>query len=112
MDERRTYQREELAAAMICVFTGGALTTHCLVKNVSLDGALVECPLADEGELEMEIGDRVALWDILDGCKALFNGNEGEVVWIYKRFIGIHFTHLIKESPESLSAWLEKNKLA
>lgn len=111
MEERRTYPRETLSAAMICEFNFKRVSTHCVVRNISLDGALVECPLAEGDTVELEVGDRVALWDILDGDRALFDGDEGYVVWIYKRFIGLSFPRLLKDTPESLRQWLESNNL-
>lgn len=111
MDERRTYPREELVAAMICTMIAKGLSTVCLVRNVSLDGALVEWPLADEMPDQLDIGDHVSLGDILSGPKALFRGDVGRVCWIYKRTIGLQFETLHKESAEELRSWLEEQGL-
>ena len=105
MGELRKYPREELTAAMICAFNAEGISTFCLVKNVSVDGALVECPLAEELET-FDMGDPVALRDILTGSKALFSGETGVVAWIYKRFIGIHFEPPLLGSSEELHEWL------
>lgn len=110
-DERRRYPREDVVAAMICALDGLSVSTHCVVKNVSLDGALFQCPLAGQDESVFEIGEGVTVWDILDGDSSLMHGNEGEVAWIYKRFIGVHFPQFLMESPEALRTWLEDHHL-
>lgn len=111
MSERRTYQREELSAAMICTLICNHISTHCLVRNVSLDGALVEWPLADELSDPVDVGDLVALGDILSGPKALFRGDVASVRWVYKRTLGLQFEILLRETPEELRAWLEEQGL-
>ena len=110
MTEQRLYPREELVAAMICALETGAVSTFCIVKNVSLDGVLLECPLADEGD-PFDVGDTATFGDILTGPKALFDDKIGEIVWVYKRHIGLHFDHLIMESPEQLRDWLAERNL-
>lgn len=97
---------------MICEFSTDKMKTHCVVRNVSLDGALVECPMAEDAKVGLEVGDRVYLWDILDGDRALFDGDEGVIVWVYKRFVGLHFPRHLMQTPEQLREWLESRKLA
>lgn len=110
MDERRKYPREELAAAMICAFEAQAVSTFCLVKNVSVEGALLECPAVDESD-PFEIGDAVRLRDIVPGSKALFDGTAGQVAWIYRRFIGLQFDEPIMDAPDALHQWLRAQEL-
>lgn len=110
MNDKRTYPRETLTAAMICECEAGGCLTHGLVKNISLDGVLLECPKAEEMEL-LDIGDKIVLRDILLGPKALLQGAVGEVVWLYKRMIGLHFRETLMESPEALRTWLEERNL-
>lgn len=108
--EKRAYPRETLTAAMICECEMGGCTSHGLVKNISLNGVLLECPLAEDMEL-LDIGDRIVLRDILLGPKGLLKGAVGEVVWIYKRMIGLHFKRTLMDSPEELRVWLETQHL-
>lgn len=109
-DERRKYPREELVAAMICEYDANGVSTYCVVRNVSLDGALIECPLGDNPEL-FEIGDAVTLRDVVQGPKALFDGQTGEIAWVYKRSIGLYFEEPLKPSQEELRTWLEDQQL-
>lgn len=111
MDERRIYPREELVAAMICEFNARSVSTHCVVKNVSLDGVLLECPIAEEVDEGLDVGDSISIMDILEGDRALFNGHEGEIAWVYKRFFGLHFPEMLMDSPEQLRSWLEERHL-
>jgi len=111
MDEKRTYPHEELVAAMICSMIVKNLSTYCLVRSISLDGAVIEWPLAEELPDQLDVGDLVSLGDILSGPRALFRGDVGRVEWIYKRNIGLHFETLHKESAEDLRSWLEEQEL-
>lgn len=110
MDERRTYPREDLVRAMICVIDGGHTLTHCLVKNVSLDGALLECPLAGIHEL-YDVGDRIELRDILQEGPVLFKKASGQVAWVYTRTLGVHFDTPVMASAGELRQWLEDQNL-
>lgn len=110
MDDRRTYPREELVGAMICALGNSSVATHCVVKNISLDGALVECPLAGEQEV-FDVGDSVQLTDVLESNNALFKNVTGEIVWVYKKTLGLHFHEILMESPNLLREWLEGRSL-
>lgn len=111
MDERRNYPREELYAAMICSLKSGNISTYCVVKNLSLDGAQLDCPLAGRSKL-FDTGDEIVLTDVLEGMDVLMDGVVGEVVWVYKRTLGIHFRELLKPTSEALRDWLEERHLA
>lgn len=111
MDERNPYPHEELKAAMICTMIVKDLSTHCLVRSISLDSAVIEWPLSDEVDHPIEVGDLVALGDILSGPKALFRGDVGKVAWIYKRTLGLQFETIHKESAQDLRDWLEEQNL-
>ncbi len=110
MGEKRAQPREELVAAMICTIELGSVSTHCLIRNVSVEGALLECPLAENYD-NLEIGDPAILGDILKGSKALFEDTTGEIAWLYKRFIGLHFDQPIMGSVDELREWLESQNL-
>lgn len=74
METQKTYQREELVAAMICSMIAKRVSTYCIVRSIGLDSAEIEWPLADEMPDLLEVDDLVALGDILSGPRALFRG--------------------------------------
>jgi hypothetical protein len=110
MTEKRAHPRETLSAAMICSFDAGEISTFCVVRNVSLQGALVECPLAAK-EPVFETGDPVFLSDTLHGEDVLFGGHKAEIVWIYKQFIGLWFEEPLQPSVDRLRQWLVERGL-
>lgn len=95
---------------MICECKVGGTSTYCLVRNLSLDGVLLECPRAGEDEF-LEVGDRMTLTDILDNGNAVFRKTTGEVAWLYRRHVGLHFDSHLKDSVDTLRSWLEERNL-
>ncbi len=109
MNERREYPREQLTAAMICALETRADSTFCLIKDVSVVGALVECPFAEEAD-HFDVGDAVSLRDVTVGDRALFTGQTCRIAWIYKRHIGLQFDSPLLDSVSDLRDWLELHK--
>ncbi len=105
MREMRRYVRHDLTRDMaVTLEAENVPPSACLVRNLSLAGALLECGPEASG-LDLEPGQVVLVRDALgDG---LFPGPvRARVVWSYRRFYGVQFDRLVCAGEEELKSWL------
>ncbi|MCM0753647.1 PilZ domain-containing protein [Desulfovibrio aminophilus] len=111
MREKRRHTRLDLDGLLILALDMEERPrAHCLVRNLSLGGALLECPSAGYPE-DVEPGDAVHLDDEAPETQRLVGGVRGVVVWTYRRFIGVEFRDLLFSEEEILRRWLEDHHL-
>lgn len=111
MDDRRKYPREPVTAALVCVCKTEQGVANFLLRNISLDGMLLE--RAESMDISfLQEGDALILCDVLLGPKSLFTGVTGTIVWLHGAFVGLHLDTLIMDTPEALRIWLETHRLA
>lgn len=110
IDDRRKYPREPLAAALVCVCRSEGGMANFLLRNISLDGMLLE--RAEGMDISfLSTGDTLTLCDVLLGPKSLFTGVAGTIVWLHEPFVGLHLSSLLMDSPAALRAWLGAHRL-
>lgn len=104
--ELRRHPRFDLTAALICTLDrADSPQSVCVVRNLSIQGALLEFP-ANHWPGELEPGDGLALDDLAEGNGCLLRSQRGKVVWAYRRFLGVAFEEPLRASSEELGLWL------
>lgn len=111
MQENRRHLRYELDAVLICdLELEGLPRMHCLIRNLSITGALLECP-ANNWPGDIEPGDGCQLDDGAPESSRLMRSLPGRVVRTYRRFIGVEFLTVLLPSTRDLELWLMRHGL-
>ncbi|MES9994510.1 PilZ domain-containing protein [Desulfovibrio aminophilus] len=111
MREKRRHSRLDLDGLLILALDlEDRPRVHCLVRNLSLSGTLLECPSVGY-PADVEPGDAVYLDDEAPETHRLLGGVRGVVVWTYRRFIGVEFREFLFPEEEILRRWLEEHSL-
>lgn len=106
MKEARRHPRFDLTGALICTLDrGDCPQSLCLVRNLSILGALLEFP-ATHWPGDLEPGEGLALDDLASENGCLLRAHRGRVVWAYRRYLGVAFEEPLRATSEELGLWL------
>lgn len=110
MDDQRRHPRINLVGTMLCELSlGGSEPVPCVVKNISVEGVLIECPAMETSIFDVE--QDAMINDISGNGDVLFRHAGGRLAWMYKHMFGIELKDPTAESTEALTDWLRENGL-